>query len=136
MRSVSTNVAKEKQREERRTRIPSVIDRCPRCNNLGESFMHCLVQCPLAVDVWNQVGITLPFDAADPIPFWRWWLNLMEALQQRSQRRSQASLVANVLWRLWLDKNQRIFERTSSSARTIVAAAVDLNREFHRYHPP
>ncbi|MED6181528.1 hypothetical protein PIB30_020098 [Stylosanthes scabra] len=118
-----------------KSRFPSVSYSCPRCNENGESVLYCLVTCPFAIEVWSQLGFSLPANSANPLPFWLWFLTLLDDVQRKPQRRQRASLGATALWKLWLEQNQVVFEHSSSTPTIVSSTTMDLNLEFHRYHP-
>ncbi|MED6150100.1 hypothetical protein PIB30_069035 [Stylosanthes scabra] len=61
-----------------KSRIPTVVDTCPRCGNLRETLLHCLVTCPFAVEAWNSSNLP-SIDCPDPVrDFWTWRLRILE----------------------------------------------------------
>ncbi|MED6226448.1 hypothetical protein PIB30_103894, partial [Stylosanthes scabra] len=102
----------------------------------GESVLHCLVDCPFAADGWRQSGLCVDSGSIVYHDFWKWWLNLIEHFLRRPNQRRKGALAATILWKLWNDKNLRIFENKASFSDLILQLAKTEMDEFHRYHPP
>ncbi|MED6195015.1 hypothetical protein PIB30_117069 [Stylosanthes scabra] len=119
-----------------KSRIPNVVDECPRYGDLVETVIHCLNQCPFASEVWRLTdshGLTAPDGSST---FWYWWLRVMQGLKRKPNYRSSSSIFSAVLWKLWNERNLRIFEGVTNSLDSVVSAAKELIREYHQFHPP
>ncbi|MED6219383.1 hypothetical protein PIB30_035301 [Stylosanthes scabra] len=97
-----------------KSRVPSVVDTCPRCGELGETVLHSLVTCPFAADVWVHSNLPLIDNPDSTVDFWNWWLYLM----------------------IELKKQPRVFEGVAGSVDLVLSSATELISEYHQHHPP
>ncbi|KAH9778582.1 reverse transcriptase domain-containing protein [Citrus sinensis] len=88
---------------------------CPICSAVNESIFHCLVDCVLAKSCWFMSSLGLDGSC---FSFVEW----MEQIFTQC-RKEDCKLVVMVCWRLWLNRNDKVWNGHSSSARSLVNAA-------------
>ncbi|MED6184624.1 hypothetical protein PIB30_049202 [Stylosanthes scabra] len=103
--------------------------RCP-------PLLHCLVYCPFAEEVWHRSEFQSLTAVDEPNVFWTWWSIVIDKLKSQSQWRRKASSVVTVLWKIWCDRNVRVFEGISNPPDTILSSAQSLIAEYFLHHPP
>ncbi|MED6107771.1 hypothetical protein PIB30_017263 [Stylosanthes scabra] len=92
----------------------------------GKTVLHCLNhQCPFASEIWNQSDLREITKPDDSTIFLKWWLDLMENLRKQTQWRKKSSIFTAILWKLWHDRNLRIFEGVATSVDSTLSAATD-----------
>ncbi|MED6161078.1 hypothetical protein PIB30_057393 [Stylosanthes scabra] len=82
--------------------------------------------------IWNFRMLTALGSATR---FWQWWLRIMNDLKQQPQWRRRASNFATILWKLWNDRNLRIFEGIAGTTDHVLSLAAEMIREYYRHHP-
>ncbi|MED6123658.1 hypothetical protein PIB30_050564 [Stylosanthes scabra] len=111
--------------------------RCPpKMPQFGETVVRCLNQCPFAAEVWNLSEFHEVAGPDSSSNFWQWWLRVINDLKRTSQWRRRASTMATIIWKLWVERNQRIFEGLSVSSVAVLSSAIEMIQEYHNHHPP
>lgn len=96
---------------------------CPLCEGAPETVDHLFLGCPFSLAVWREIlgkcGIAALAPSSTSLP--DWWSAARARL--RSQRRKGFdSLVLLILWKIWLERNARVFEGAPSSFRTLCSS--------------
>ncbi|CAN0915917.1 Putative ribonuclease H protein At1g65750, partial [Linum grandiflorum] len=101
-----------------------ILDICGSCSQPGESLEHLLFECPVALDCWKQAGL------------WQWMVDtrtqtqdirawIFHILQTGAEFNIQRA--AMVVWAVWRERNERIWNFVASTSNTIIwRAAMDL----------
>ncbi|CAK9139998.1 unnamed protein product, partial [Ilex paraguariensis] len=76
----------------------SIDTTCPICNDAHEFIDHIFPKCPIALAVWQQVGITCP---KDPHPFTDWMCGHSEQTPSKKM-----GLLFKVAWAMWFNRNK------------------------------
>ena len=113
---------------------------CPRCQS-PETTLHILRDCPWAREIWSQTPGILP------ISFFA--LPLQDWLQENanSERTTHPYLIpwkvlfSFTCWKLWLARNERIFNHKSITQHALLHSSVQAATKFHflagtDHHPP
>jgi len=113
---------------------------CPLCFAAEESSPHLFMSCPFASEVWNLVThpwhTPLHFDDVSSL-FCHWSLSP----PVRTQAKDPLAFAWLILpkftcWKLWLERNSRIFRGICSSPSQVVVKIKALLRDFIRSRPP
>lgn len=88
---------------------------CPICSAVNESVFHCLVDCVLAKSCWFMSSLGL---GGSCFSFVEWIEEIFTHC-----RKEDCKLVVMVCWRLWLNRNDKVWNGHSSSARSLVNVA-------------
>ena len=123
-------------KQQLRNRIPTVDDHCPWCLNELESVMHCFVTCSHSKQVWNLLEIPHQSWSRTSSPFWKWWIELVDSLKATQDRQDILALFAFGIWRLWLARNEKVFEGKDCPAQDIYAIALSLAEEYKIHRLP
>ena len=104
-----------------------------------ETSQHLCILCPLAQTVWNQIlsweNWTLP-QQTHPANFdcIRDWWEATAKTVHKNQHRDFNGMVIYIMWNLWKERNQRIFENKFQSAQQVAERVkedlVQYNRAF------
>jgi len=103
-------------------------DRCPLCDQEGETVQHLLVSCVVARQVW--FNLLQPLNLGDYIPrqqecsFAEWWRKLMKRVK-KEYKRGVNSLIILGAWLLWNHRNACVFEGVTPSVSAIMCAFKD-----------
>ncbi|XP_057756347.1 uncharacterized protein LOC130975593 [Arachis stenosperma] len=120
-------------RHQLHARIQAVPAICPRCEMEDETLTHCLLNCIYSRQVWNHMGFLFNspnrVDAEDS--FVNWWREMQVKIKQESFNKKQRSLLAMVLWRIWISRNNWLFDGKRSEPAGIWEEAHNMNEEFH-----
>jgi hypothetical protein len=109
--------------------------RCPFCVSKEETAAHLLLNCPFALEVWNLAlapwtsQVSIPAEISSLLI--RWMESCPFSLNKKEQlKRCWASFPKVILWKLWLERNSRIFKGKFSSAAHVVAKAKAMLGDF------
>jgi hypothetical protein len=96
---------------------------CPLCGTSRETMDHLSLRCPFARAVWTGVITRLHLPQicpSDTAVLEEWW-PAATARFFANDRKAANSLIMLVLRTLWLERNARVFEQTSTSAQTTLS---------------
>ena len=90
---------------------------CPLCRQENESACHLLFHCRFSVRIWNAIAEWLGSTHFRP----EIWVGLTSVrdcwsasvLHPEAPRKATASIISLVAWKLWNERNSRIFRHTS-----------------------
>ncbi|KAE8775414.1 hypothetical protein D1007_52103 [Hordeum vulgare] len=106
---------------------------CALCSLAPESCGHLFVHCSFTAEVWQRfrtwVGVPFPTPAADDKGTEDWWLRARNAAPERFKRDFDAVVIL-VYWRLWKERNARIFDGIASSPDRVVEAIIEDLRSW------
>lgn len=100
---------------------------CLLCDQQAETMDHLLLQCPTARSIWFQVMSNRGFGVCCPTPTSKlrsWWAKL-GAGRPRENKRELTTLAIAVCRRLWLERNDRNFERKKATNSVIIRLIQD-----------
>jgi hypothetical protein len=105
---------------------------CPLCCQAEETTIHLLLSCPFASEVWNLTlglgTLTPPIPQDFQLMFSRWQaLCPLRTANQGHLTVTWKSLPKFILWKLWLERNHRIFREEK---RTPAQVAVKIKNLF------
>ena len=93
-------------------------DTCQLCQAAPETCTHLFVQCSFSSRVWQRIRAWANADFPIPNPAFsttdEWWLQARKRVP-KNLRRDFDTVVILVHWKLWKERNCRIFENTSHS---------------------
>ncbi|KAG2689722.1 hypothetical protein I3760_09G152300 [Carya illinoinensis] len=100
-------------------------DLCPVCKVHKESVMHALWQCVASSDVWTESSARVQ----------KWSImeeSLMDLIEKMAQNLTTEEMeeVAVVMWRIWLRRNQLVFENSFMPPKQLINIAREQLREF------
>ena len=102
---------------------------CPLCDGAPETATHLVISCPFSGLVWREIlsrcGIAALVPNGDSFPVW--WQQARLRLG-KSRRKGFDSLVLLLTWKLWLERNSRVFEGKRS---TVPALCSSIANEAH-----
>ena len=97
-------------------------DSCTHCSQLVETTDYLLLHCTLAREArWQILGVQVPMAET---PLIDWWLDLRRRVATEF-RKGVDSLVLLTCWRLWLSRNDIIFNDRCISSDSLVALIRD-----------
>ncbi|XP_073137573.1 uncharacterized protein [Henckelia pumila] len=105
---------------------------CPICHNLPEDDFHALVSCPWARSVWNISSIGSYFNSS--CTFADWWINITHRRNQ-----NDVELATAILWCLWQNRNDVVWNGKCKSATAIFDSAQTLYSQWkmtRKLHSP
>jgi ribonuclease HI len=114
--------------QERRVHCPSD---CPICCNANEDDFHTFFTCNLSQQVWNQAGLH------DVIPPRALAFNNAKAIIFdicKSESAEVTGAVAMIMWCLWYNRNNCVWNGTNDTARDVASRAVYLLQEWRAVH--
>ncbi|XP_016694556.2 uncharacterized protein [Gossypium hirsutum] len=100
-------------RGELKYRRVTVNDRCPRCYSAVEESVHVFRECPLTIEVWQQLNLSWVMNYANQ-NIWEW----LTWVFKRSDN-GQCLLFCYALWMLWYSRNQLVHERRNTTGRDL-----------------
>jgi hypothetical protein len=96
--------------------------RCVMCDQRLETLDHLLVQCPSARAIWFHILHDSGFASYTPqadSKFLDWWCSL-NYCQPKARRKDLASICIAVSPRIWLERNNHVFDRAAVTDTTLV----------------
>ena len=106
---------------------------CPLCELHAETLDHLLLRCPFSRDVWFNTlrppGLQRLLPPAVTAEISTWWPDAMQVLPVK-KRREANSLCLLIMRSLWLERNARIFDHKSCSARVVTEQISDEWRSW------
>ncbi|CAH9075972.1 unnamed protein product [Cuscuta epithymum] len=99
-----------------RARQVNCSGNCGLCGSAGESLLHIFKLCPVAQEAWRTAARSWTSYGGD---------NFMEQLKIEFQSRRKESLEVLIggCWALWCERNRRVWQRVSSSAKVFMDRA-------------
>jgi predicted SAM-dependent methyltransferase len=89
---------------------------------------HLLLQCAFSMKVWFRILRVGGFQYLAPMPDEQWpdywWLRRRKQVQ-KDQRKGFDAMVVLVTWRLWKERNQRVFDHVSVQAPQLAVAVLE-----------
>uniref|UniRef100_A0A803NPV8 Reverse transcriptase domain-containing protein n=1 Tax=Cannabis sativa TaxID=3483 RepID=A0A803NPV8_CANSA len=89
---------------------------CPLCNKAPESIPHVLFSCEFAHSYWNIAAVSAA--GVNESEFFTWFCDI---LQQGSKRIAEKT--AMILWRIWLARNDMLWNKKSTTVSKVVRSA-------------
>lgn len=120
--------------------------RCPLCMTKEETTDHLLLTCPYAKEVWDIVvklgpdKFTLPFTASDLLSN---WVNRspFSMRQKDLLKTSWMWLPKFVMWKIWMERNNRLFNekncnpiQVATKAKALLSEALDSQTKLQNAH--
>jgi hypothetical protein len=105
---------------------------CILCSQAEESMEHLLVQCIYSREVWLLVLRVGGFKHIDPTQgasWLDWWLRRPKHVH-KDHRKCFDSLVVFVDWRIWKERNQRVFHNPLVQAPRLAMAVLEEGRSW------
>ena len=98
---------------------------CPLCRREQESGCHLLFHCRFSYRIWNAVSLWLDSPHIRPDR----WVGLpsvldcwsASVLHAQAPRKATASILILVAWKLWNERNSRVFRHTSNLPSVIIS---------------
>lgn len=103
------------------------FEACPICHNEAEDDFHALVSCPYARAVWSITS--LGSSLASSRTLIEWWNNI--AILQAPK---DIEITSIIMWSLWKNRNNVVWNDKSSSVSQIYLSALDLDSQWHEAH--
>lgn len=109
--------------------------KCPNCCKSEETMHHLFIECPVVVDCWGKMASIRNINwepqrtIVETIYKWRKdcpWKEKRSSLGKRVWN----ALPRNLLWRIWLARNHKVFQDKGSSIRKIYNKAKTLALEM------
>ena len=103
-------------------------DLCKLCDQEPETANHLALHCSFAKEVWFQFrdSHNAMFAVADESqPVGEWWERLCSASGSREQNRGNMTVAAYIVWNLWKERNQRVFEHKELTAIALAGLIKD-----------
>ena len=118
--------------ERRKRHGLQINDDCALCDQHAETVSHLFLACIFARQVW--FGVLDRLQMVDLMPsgdheLGDWWIDLRKRLDVDS-RGLFDSLLLLISWRLWKERNARVFGRAPSSVHEVVAAIAAEGEEW------
>jgi hypothetical protein len=95
---------------------------CPLCQSAGEDCTHLFVHCRFSHQVWCRVQAWS--GAIFPVPSKLWWLAARKRAP-KNLRRDFDTVVILVHWRIWKERNARIFQQKSSTVDQVFELIIE-----------
>ena len=103
-------------------------DLCKLCNQAPETAIHIALLCPFAKEIWFQfrrAHDAMCVVADDAQTMGEWWERLCSARGSREQCREDMTVAAYLVWNLWKERNQRVFEHKELTATALAGLIKD-----------
>ncbi|WMV24833.1 hypothetical protein MTR67_018218 [Solanum verrucosum] len=82
---------------------------CPICNSEEETIPHIFLRCPIAIEFWTSLNISIPSDHP------QWILHFLQSNQPLENRHlTWTCFLPFALWHIWLNRNNNVFKQCSS----------------------
>lgn len=92
---------------------------CPVCNLKEESIIHLVARCNFAQMVWHISPFRLDMRSISGDSLMEWWECLLERWKGREESMEFWAAVGNIVWGLWKNWNDMVFNETSSRPDTV-----------------
>ncbi|CAN1136231.1 Putative ribonuclease H protein At1g65750 [Linum perenne] len=108
----------------RRVEVPR---ECGVCSNLEEDKWHLFIYCPFAMDCWMQAGIwhQIQLSLTAGMVFGDWFMLIVKTWDGIS-----ITKWVTVMWAIWKERNQRVWNRQSTSASVVVSGGLETLHEW------
>jgi hypothetical protein len=96
---------------------------CALCDQAVETLDHLLIQCVMARETWFKILCPLGCQHLTLLPnntTVQWWLTSRKVVT-KAHRKVFDSLVLLVAWSLWLERNNRVFNRKISTVVAVIS---------------
>lgn len=103
---------------------------CSLCSQSSETIEHLFFDCVYSKEVWFRILRRSGLQQLAPTGSVRlpeWWLPNRKLIQ-RDTRKGFDSLVILVLWSIWKERNNRVFNRASLLPATLAQLIIDEGR--------
>jgi hypothetical protein len=107
-------------------------DPCILCSQADELMPHLMMQCVFSGEVWFQILRAGGFQHLAPMlgEQWPdWWLRRRKQVQ-KDHRKGSDTMVVLIAWRLWKERNQRVFDQVSVQAPQLAVAILEEGRTW------
>ncbi|XP_048229634.1 uncharacterized protein LOC125370056 [Ricinus communis] len=102
-------------------------DKCQRCDMM-ESSKHLFLDCPFAQTVWHLSPLGLNMSMLQSEDFLDCWNSIDKDLGSLDPSGNSVQMVVFLLWRLWKNRNDMIFnQNTRSESQTVAKGLEDFN---------
>jgi hypothetical protein len=93
---------------------------CPFCKRCTESVDHLFVHCRFTLRIWDKTkewlgAPELHYTPMEGQSFPEWW----SAMSTRQNRKGVASLAMLMLWEVWKERNNRVFNNKRASSQVV-----------------
>lgn len=108
---------------------------CSLCHIHPETALHMLAQCSFARSIWRQVfshhavSCPVPSTSEPSLEGW-WWKNF--SAQASANATKLSSVVMCTWWRIWKERNSRIFNAKACNAPAVCVLIAEDLREWKR----
>lgn len=102
---------------------------CRCCGEKIETVEHTLLTCRLAQEVWRIAPIQWDDIEDCKHCLWKWWQKLPGA-RKRKEGDKHIQLTAYILWHIWKNRNQVVFQADKTEAVYLVHRAVNEWMKF------
>ena len=108
---------------------------CQLCLRNLETTRHLFCECPMAREVWKQVGNWIQAPSLMPenrsqIEDLDTWSVALVAEAPPSTRPGMRSVVTLMIWELWIERNSRVFKKGSKTAQRVLHSIPDEARNW------
>lgn len=101
---------------------------CVLCSHTQETCTHLFVHCNFAREVWTRfrawAGASFPIPDGDDKSTEDWWLRARKAAPKQLRRDFDAVAIL-VHWRIWKERNARIFEGVATDPARVVSRVIE-----------
>lgn len=96
---------------------------CPLCGNAPEAAEHLFLGCPFSLAVWRETLGKCGFAGLAPssTSLSDWWTASRRRATPARQKGFD-SLVLLIIWKIWLERNARVFENAPSTFQTLCSS--------------
>ena len=101
----------------RRVKVGDPI--CTMCGEEVETLEHMLLKCSKVKDIWKLAPIHWDGSEHRSDKFKEWWTVVSEA-RCRIQGKAHIGLTAYILWQIWKNRNNKVFNNKDMDPTTIV----------------
>jgi hypothetical protein len=101
---------------------------CCLCNLSQESMPHLGKDCPFSIEVWNMIlswaNLSFLSSVSNLGSLYDWWKRLRNRCCKESKKIFDG-LIISFWWNIWLERNNRIFQRLQRSAIQVTQLVKD-----------
>jgi hypothetical protein len=100
---------------------------CVLCNQSPKDLDHLILTCSFNREVWFKVLCRCVLQRLSPSPgeaFAAWWITIRKQVP-KARRKAVDSLIILVVWRLWLERNARVFSLSSLAPSSLINSIWD-----------